>query len=246
MQQQDTDTFLLDHFEGPLDLLWQLIHREEIDIYEVPLHDIMRQYLQKAAASAADSHINAGADFIGWAAALIWYKSRALLPKHEQHETAAEEPEVGDPRFEIIHHLLDYCRFKQAAQLLTEREQQQSAHYVRGGEEIDTPKKHLGINHLSLDDLSVLFQQLLAKVSHKRGTVHEEEWKVSDKIHSLRQLLASEGIVLFTALFTPEKSRDEWIVTFLALLELMKIGEARVGRDSATSEVVIFPTSQGR
>lgn len=246
MQKQDIDTFLFDHFEGPLDLLWHLIHREEIDIYEVPLQHLIHQYVKKAAERSPIDAIDNGADFIGWAAALVWYKSRALLPKHEQQTATVEELETNDPRFEIIHQLIDYCRFKEAAKQLAVREQQQSAYYARGGEEFETPKKHLGINHLSLEDLAGMFQQLLFKAASKRGTVQEEVWKVSDKIASLRRLLAKDQPVLFTSLFTPEKSRDEWIVIFLALLELMKIGDVRVGTDTETLEIVIFSTSQDR
>lgn len=244
MQKHNADSFQFDLFEGPLDLLWHLIHREEIDIYEVPIHSIVHQYVQKASERSTKEAIDVGADFIGWAAILVWYKSRALLPKHEQEVATVNEIETDDPRFEIIHQLLDYCRFKQAAKQLAEREQQQSAYYARGSEEIEIQKKHLGINHLSLEDLAAMFQQLLSKVASKRGTVQEEVWKVSDKILSLRKLLASDQPVLFTTLFTPDKSRDEWIVIFLALLELMKIGDVRVGTDTATQQIVILPTSQ--
>jgi segregation and condensation protein A len=107
------------------------------------------------------------------------------------------------------------------------------------------PKKHLGIQHLSLDDLASLFQQLLSKAEPKRSTVTEEVWKVSDKITDLLSLLKNNKPIVFTSLFTPEKSREEWIVTFLALLELMKMGEACVGTHEATSEIVVFRNQSG-
>lgn len=239
MQTPDTTTFVLEHFEGTLDLLWHLIHRNEIDIYEVPLQQIAHQCWLKLDALTIPTNLEAGADFVGWLAALILYKSKILLPKHEQQQIL-EEVETADPHFEVIHHLLDYCRFKQAAKKLTEREQTQSAFYTRGVESAVESKKHLGVDHLSLDDLANLFQQLLSRTAARKGTVEEETWKVSDKIKSIRQLLIATPSFLFVSLFNSEKSRDELIVTFLALLELMKMGEARVVRDQTTLEILIW------
>lgn len=216
------DIFNLDNFEGPLDLLWQLINRQEIDIYQVPLIEIMKQYLAKH--SSLD--LNQCAEFITLASSFALFKSKSLLPKHEQHDAHNLEEE-GDPHFNIIHQLLDYCRFKQAAKELAQREYQQSAYYPRGVESAEA-KKHLGIAHLSLDDLATLFQQILAKVAPRQGIIQEEEWKVSDKIYALRQWLTVHESLDFYVVFNPSMNRMELIVTFLALLEMMKSGEVRV------------------
>lgn len=220
----NAETFALENFEGPLDLLWHLITRQEIDIYEIPIIEITHQYLSRQKESA--DNLDRGAEFIALAASFIWFKSKALLPKHEQLQEQELEEEL-DPHFDIIHHLVDYCRFKQAAKDLSAIEEQQGAYYLRGIEDQEV-KKNLGIHHLSLDDLATLFQQILAKAVPQKGTIHEEEWKVSDKIQYLREWLAGQQKIDFTMAFNPMMSRMELIVTFLALLEMMKSGEAKV------------------
>lgn len=236
------DTFRLENFEGPLDLLWHLINRQEIDIYEVAIKEITQQYLEKVK-EAAIMEVDQGAEFISLAASLLWYKSKTLLPKHEQ-QTDQNIDEELDPHFDIIHHLIDYCRFKHAAKELTELEMQQGAFYPRGIEGGDV-KKPLGIEHLSLDDLSALFQEILAKAEPRRGTIHEEEWKVSDKIIHLKTLLLSKDQIAFTAVFNPSMSRDELIVTFLALLEMMKSGDAKVIVEQKSKTISIIGTANG-
>jgi segregation and condensation protein A len=236
----NSEIFTLENFEGPLDLLWHLINRQEIDIYQISLTAIIRQYLLKQKEFPL-SELDRGAEFIVLAASLAWLKSKTLLPKHEQQsEQNLEEVEL-DPHFEIIHHLIDYSRFKQAAKDLAAREQQQGAFYARG---IDNPeaKKNLGIEHLSLEDLASLFQQILAKAAPQKGIIKEEEWKVSDKISYLREQLLQEKKLLFADVFTGQMSRIELIVTFLALLELMKLGETKVVNDVEQQTICILAT----
>lgn len=237
MKHAPSDTFTLENFQGPLDLLWHLISKQEIDIYEISIHTITEQYLDKCRLLAAVS-LDRGAEFIAVATALIWLKSKTLLPRQEQLNDTPSFDEENDPRFEIIHQLIDYCRFKQAAKILTEREQSQSSFYHRGAEENEA-KKNLGINHISLDDLASLFQQILAKAVIHKGTIHEEIWRVSDKIKVLQTLLNRQHAIAFTTVFTTDKGRDELITTFLALLELMKAGQARVYYDTAQQQICI-------
>jgi len=240
MNYLTSETFLLDNFEGPLDLLWQLLNRHEIDIYEISIKQITQQFLTRMN-EIQERNLDKSAEFIALAASLLWLKSKTLLPKHEQQEEEILAEEEHDPRFEIIHHLLDYCRFKQAAKELTFREQQQSSFHHRGIEGSEL-KKNLGINHISLDDLATLFQQILSKAKSINGVIHEEIWRVSDKIKALRYLLLEQKTILFENVFNPEKSKEELIVTFLALLELMKAGELRVIIDSERQTICIQAT----
>lgn len=240
MNLTDSLTFSIENFEGPLELLWHLINRQEIDIYEVPLQQITQQFLTKCKEIEA-SDIDNAAEFIALAALLVWQKSKTLLPIHEQPSEPNLEEE--DPRFEIIHHLLDYCRFKQAAKMLSSREEGQAAFYLRGVDTETEAKKKLGIDHLSLDDLATLFREILAKTSSQKGIIQEEVWRVSDKIRSLRYQISHQKNIPFTQLFSSEKSREELIVTFLALLELMKSGEIRVINDRTKNMVCIIATA---
>lgn len=228
-----SETFSLKNFEGPLDLLWHLINRQEIDIYHISLLEITEQYLAKT-----KEDLNEGAEFIALVASLLWFKSKTLLPQHEQEEE--QNQEELDPHFEIIHHLVDYCRFKQAAKELSVREIQQGAFYPRGIENTEVKKK-LGIDHISLEDLAELFQQILAKAAPRKETIQEEEWKVSDKIHYLKTWLKKEKTLEFIDIFNSlTMSRMELIVTFLALLEMMKSGDVKVMKDEKKLTICIL------
>lgn len=224
MKTAELEHFVLDNFEGPIDYLLHLVQQEEIPIHEIILSHLTSQFLARFEEQPLE--IDSGAEFIGTAAFLVWLKSKTLLPQHEQ--AVAGEEEEGDPRFAIIHQLLDYCRFKEAAKSLEEREVHQSAYYARGLESPEA-KKNLGIEHLTLQDLASMFQQILSKAGAK-GSIQEEEWKVSDKIDAIERLLENCLQIPFEQLFTENLSRLELIVTFLALLELMKRGAVRVVR----------------
>lgn len=227
MNQLERDTFSLENFEGPIDFLLYLVQKNEMDIYEVPIQSIMEQYLTKLRASN-EPNVETGAEFIGAASLLMWIKSRMLLPKHEQ----PLDPEMElDPRFEIIHQLIEYNRFKEAAKELSEREQRQNAFFGRGISGPPEVKKPLGIEHLTLQDLALIFQDILSKAENKLGVIDEEVWRVGDKIKWIRSMLNEFEKIGLERLFSTEKSRDELIVTFLAILELMKLGELKIVKD---------------
>lgn len=229
------DHFALDNFEGSLDFLICLIQREEIEIYDVPIQEIIQQFILQL--NKSEESLEKGAEFIGTAAYLVWLKSKTLLPRNEQSEI--EEEIVEDPHFEIIHHLIDYCRFKQAAKELSFRQEKQQACYFRG---IDAPewKKPLGIDHVSLEELSQLFKEMMSKAAQITPQIQEENWRVSDKIRSIRLLLKENSTFPFVDLFSTQQSRPEMIVIFLAILELMKIGELAVGREQSSASLWIF------
>lgn len=236
MKNLENDTFLLNNFEGPLSFLLHLIQKNEIDIYEIDIQKITTQYLQKLE-EILEPDVDNGAEFIGTAASLVCLKSRMLLPKHEQAANA--EDEELDPHFEIIHQLIDYCRFKEAAKELAEREQAQNGFYSRGMDGNLEIKKPLGIEHISLEELANLFNQVMIKASSQKGLIHEETWRVSDKIILIRKQVRQGGLK-FEELFTSQLSKEELIVTFLAVLELMKLGEIRVIKELNLGIVMII------
>lgn len=140
----------------------------------------------------------------------------------------------------MIHHLIDYCRFREAAKELSSREQNQCGVYYRGLDEVPNPGMTLGIEHLSLDDLSAVFEQALEKAASGLGSIDEEEWRVPDKIRDIRRQIKQEERLSIAALLTPGKSRNELIVTFLAMLELIKIGDIAIIRETATDQIWII------
>lgn len=221
MRAETSETFALENFEGPLDFLLHLVQKSEINIYDIPLHEITDQFLSRLKEWAHPS-IDTGAEFIGLTTSLIWLKSKRLLPKHEQEEDSEEE----DLYFDIIHKLVDYCRFKEIAHSLREREENQWGYYPRGAVAPtgDIIQPSLGIEHLSLNDMERLLQKALDKAATRTRVIKEEQWRVSDKIKVIKELLKDTPRVYLERLFTPDHPRVELIVTFLALLELMKEG----------------------
>ena len=230
------ENFTLENFEGPLDFLLHLIQKKEIDIYQVSLKQITDQYLQKLKTDQ-ELDVESGAEVIGQTAFLLWLKSKTLLPKHEQDLHQIEEE--FDPRFEVIHKLLEYCCFKEAAKNLSEREHSENNCYFRGEVETIHPSKPLGVDHLTLEDLALVFQNILNKSAGQSGVITEEEWRVSDKIKLIRQLISHSSEIIFETLFANSMCKNELIVTFLAVLELMKLNEVKASFSPIYNAVIL-------
>jgi segregation and condensation protein A len=233
------DHFALDNFEGSLDFLLCLIQKEEIDIYDIPIQELIQQYIDKLSL-LNDQGLEKGSEFIHIAAYLVWLKSKALLPRHEQ--PSGLEEEIEDPHFEIIHHLIDYCRFKEAAKELSLRQEKQQACYFRG---IEVPewKKPLGLDHVSLEELCQIFKEMTNRAGQAGVKIQEENWRVSDKLRFIRGWLQERISFPLSLLLSPQQSRQEMIVIFLAILELMKSGEIAVCCEQLSSTVLIFNRS---
>lgn len=219
----------LNNFQGPFDLLFQLIQKKELNIAELALAKITDQFLEMYEKQRKMS-LDEGAEALGYSATLLYLKSRNLLPKEEQIEDDKTLEE--DPHFDIIHHLIDYCKFKEAAKLLSLKEEQAKNSFLRGSKTLDEIyNKPLGLEHISLETLAASFQEAIAKASSRKGVIEEEDWKVSDKIKELRRVLILENKIPLTSLFHIEQSKGELIALFLALLELMKLGEIWVVKE---------------
>lgn len=235
---QKNEVFSLQNFEGSLEFLLSLVHRDEIAVQDIVLRELTRQFLDRLH-NREDSQIDTGAEFIGNTAHLLWLKSKSLVPDLAPDEPAPYEEEE-DPNFDIIYKLLDYCRFKDAAKELTKRQEEQSARFFRGVADMPDRKKPAGIDHISLDELAVLFRNMMSRTAVMNPKIEEENWRLSDKIRIIRLLLKEKSEVPIGLLFRPDRSRIEWIVIFLAILELMKNGEAGVGRNTETGEILLF------
>jgi len=217
----------LEVFEGPLDLLLYLIKRDEIDIYDIPIEHITKQYLEYLEAFKV-LDLDIAGEFVVMAANLIYIKSRSLLPVSQQ---PPEEGEEEDPRFELVRQLLEYKKFKEAAAYLAEREAIQSGVYGRVPE-VPEFENERPLAEVSIFDLIAAFQKVLKKVAARREDlreIFEENFTVSDKIEFLLKLTSERPTGLkFTDLFATTSSRSEIVVTFLALLELIRLKQIRV------------------
>ena len=222
----------LEIFEGPLDLLLHLIHKNEVDIFDIPIATITDQYLGYIDLMKA-LNINIAGDFLITASTLTHIKSKMLLPELQEND---EE----DPALEITRPLLEYMRFKNAAEDLSDRElldrdvfSRQTPPYLQDRIKDEGPQ--LDVNLFQLMDAfkRVLDQQLPgAKLE-----VHLEKWSVKDKMEMIITLLKQKGATFFHEIFGEDRTISEFVVTFLALLELAHLGLIKVFQPTLESDI---------
>lgn len=220
----------LDTFEGPLDLLLHLVREREIDIYDIPLAIITEQYLEYISFMESLDLSLAG-EFLEMAATLIRIKVQMLLPK----ETDAGEEEE-DPRQQLVRKLVEYKQFKEVAGALSSKEEERRGHFPRGvdpknyadleEEEVDTAEF---LRDVTLFDLVDGLREVLSRVPERVDlhSVHLEKFTVEAQIDRIRAVLSERGSLPFTEVFGAGASRSQIISTFMALLELMRLGEVK-------------------
>ncbi len=225
----------LEIFEGPLDLLLHLIKKNEVSITDIPIATITEQYLSTLELLES-LNLDVAGEFLVMAATLIHIKSKMLLPPGEED---GEEEEEGDPREELVRRLLEYQRFKEAAEELERREVLLRDVFVRRSEvpeEVET----VGFEGLSLFDLVSALRQVLERLPVEE--VHEvtlEKISMREKMNLLLDHLHRSGKVIFQTLFEGAASRMEVVVTFLAMLELVKIRAIKIWQEERVGPIVI-------
>jgi segregation and condensation protein A len=228
----------LEIFEGPLDLLLHLIKKNEVSITDIPIAAITEQYLATLELMQSLSLDLAG-EFLVMAATLIHIKSRMLLPAGE--DEAQDEEEGGDPREELVRRLLEYQRFKEAAAELEQREILTRDVFVRSGasaEETPVPT----FREASVFELLSALRRVLERLP--QNDAHEvtlEKITVREKMTVVLDALRAGGDVLFETLFNEVKTRMEIVVTFLAMLELVKVRAIRIVQEELGGPIVIQP-----
>jgi segregation and condensation protein A len=233
----------LEIFEGPLDLLLYLIKRDEIDIYDISLERITRQYLEYLQAFK-ELNIEVAGEFVVMAANLIYLKSRSLLPADQQ--PPEEEVDEDDPRWDLIRQLIEYKKFKEAAMQLQTRELEQERIFPRigGGMAPETATLHLG--EVGIFQLINAFQNVIKRLEAREDLqeITGENFTVSDKIERILQTLADGKAIKFSELFARMASRIEIVVTFLALLELIRLKQVRAIQPNEFDEIEIAPVAR--
>ncbi len=234
----------LEIFEGPLDLLLYLIKRDELDIYDISLERITRQYLEYLQAFK-ELNIDVAGEFVVMAANLIYLKSRSLLPVEQQ--PPEEDAEEDDPRWDLIRQLIEYKKFKEAAAQLQVRQLEQERVYVR--EPAGTPEAvfaPLRLGEVGIFQLINAFQNVIKRLDAKEDLqeMFGEHYTVSDKIEWILQRVGDGVPLRFSELFASMASRVEIVVTFLALLELIRLRQVRATQADAFAEIELaaFPS----
>ncbi|MCX6357393.1 MAG: segregation/condensation protein A [Candidatus Aureabacteria bacterium] len=229
----------LDIFEGPLDLLLYLIRREEVDICDIPIGKITDQYLRYIDLMRM-LDLDIAGEFLVMAATLLHIKSRMLLPPDERPVEEQIEGEDDDPRMTLVKQLLEYKRFKEAAGFLSEKElaqQQVFARYVDKTflpEPTDSP-----LTEVSIFDLISAFSEVLKRVTGDPREITEDLYTVTDKIMAIMELLKQGTALKFSELFKDVLIRTEVVVTFLALLELIRLKKVQAHQSATFAEIKI-------
>lgn len=222
-------------FEGPLDLLLHLIKKNEVNITDIPIATITEQYLATLELMETLS-LDVAGEFLVMASTLIHIKSRMLLP------AGAEEPdedEGADPREELVRRLLEYQRYKDAAEQLEQRDVLTRDVFVRAA----TPTEEVGprgFREVSVFELLGALKRVIDRLP--KDTAHEvtlDKITVREKMTLLLEELRQRTSVMFESLFSAVKSRMEVVVTFLAMLELVKVRAIRITQEERAGPIMI-------
>ncbi len=238
--------FKIPEFEGPLDLLLHLIERNKFNIFDIPILEITEQYLDYLN-RMQEENLDIMSEFLVMAATLIRIKAKMLLPEDKEEEI--EE----DPRAELVRRLLEYKMYKYASYELKDMELDAGRVYYK---EASIPKEVLEfkeeidpadvIGDTTLAKLSEIFSQVMRRtvdrvdpIRSKFGTIEKEEVRIEDKMEEIRTNMKGLKGINFRTLLETQATRINVIVTFLAILELMKVGDIVIRQDSLFGDIII-------
>ncbi len=241
----DKLSFRLDVYEGPLDLLMQLISKNKVNIIDIPIASITDQYFE-ALALMKGLDLEISSEFLVMASELLYIKSRMLLPK------VKDDDEQEDPRADLVRRLLAYQRYKSVSQFLKEREFSSRFMYFKLPDNIE-PQFIPYTGAYSLHDLMKAFEDILERSARCappprktfEGIVRREKVSVREKVHTVSEMIRRRGKVRFGELFDKCCGRPEMIATFLALLELVKLHRILVDYDKAENSFVLIHAKSG-
>ena len=238
----------LEVFEGPLDLLLYLIRREELNIYDIPIGRITEQYMAYLDLMRQLTLDIAG-EFIVMAATLMVIKSRMLLPVDRRKAGEDADEDWVDPRLDLVRQLIEYKKFKDAAGRLGEYEALASESFGYGGGRPKFEKTSAdaagALGDVDIFDLLTAFQDVLARAAEiPQGELKGMRWSVPEKMDLIVARTRADGQISFTSLFSETAPRGEVIVTFLALLELLRQHRVIVYQNAAFHEITILPSKE--
>ena len=240
-------TYKLEHFEGPLDLLLHLIEKNKVSIYDIPIVEITNQYLDYVNHMDKED-LNLVSDFLVMAATLIDIKSRMLLPREEE-----EESEEEDPRTELVNRLLEYKKYKYISQELADLEDSAGLHLFKPATvppEVARYEPPVDLDELldglTLARLQTIFHQVMKRKEDKIdrvrssfGTIKKEPISLEERIGSVMDYARKHRTFRFRQILEQGADKLEVVVTFLAILELMKIGKIHLTQEHLFDDMEI-------
>jgi segregation and condensation protein A len=219
-------------FAGPLDLLLYLIRQEQANIFEIPIAKITDEYL-RVIRLMEKLDISVAGDFLVMAATLIEIKSKSLLPKEIIEETEEEE----DPLKDLVNRLLEYEKFKNAAQMLWEKTTVEQSIFPRG--KIETDENNSEIN-VGVFDLLNVFQKILARQKEEIALeIEREEMSLSEMLANLKSRLKASKTFSVTEFFEQMRNKRELVVAFIAVLEIVRTEAVKLLQTDVFGEIIL-------
>lgn len=238
---------VLDTYEGPLDLLLNLIEKSKIDIYDIPINIITEQYLDYIY-GMEEFDLEVTSDFLVMAATLLQIKSKLLLPKVVESD---EEEEEEDPRDELVRRLLAYKKYKEVASELRVYEDLGIRSFIKPQEDLSQfGEEQIEIGPFDVDSLLETLSKMLDKRGLKSevlslGEIRRDEFTIKDCTENILERLVMSKKVRFSQLLNDNSTRNEIVAYFLSLLELMRFGNIFVKQDDAFSDLIIIKNDIG-
>lgn len=226
-------------FEGPLDLLLYLIRRNEVDIYDIPIVQVTDQYIDILGAME-HPNLEVAGEFFVMASTLMYLKSRMLLPKKDQGSNEDREEEGLDPRWELVQQLLEYRKFKEAAEDIQQLILNTHDLIARIGPKEAVEAIERPLKPVDRVDLWNTFNQVLRRLGERitEGEIHAESVTVSDRMEYILLRLRNEERFLFSDLFESTTTLTTIVASFLAVLELTRLGEILISQDRAFADIL--------
>lgn len=232
-------TYKLENFEGPLDLLLTLIQKNKVSIYDIPIVEITAQYLE-AIEKIDEQNLDNTSEFLILASQLLYIKSKMLLPKNEEDE------DEEDPREELVRRLYEYQQYKEASEELRKSEFSTKYMVFREAEKIDFPIPEYDTHH-ELDELLTAFDSILRRHARRAKPekrafsqiVGREKVSVDDMVEKICKRLRKSRKIKFETLFGEGDSKPEMIATFLAVLEMVKLGRLFANYDETKKDFIL-------
>lgn len=226
-------------FEGPLDLLLFLIRKSELDIYDIPIESVTKQYID-ALHAMQQLDLDVAGEFFVMAATLMEIKSRMLLPKGMHAVDLNADEEEIDPRWDLVHQLLQYKKFKEAAAKLGELATLKQDLMDRYVSSLSADAAERPLKSVDRIELWNAFNLVLRRLAEKLvvGEIHDEQVTVSDRMEYLLQRIKTEKSFIFTSLFPGPVTLRMLVATFLAVLELTRLKHLRLQQDEAFADII--------
>jgi len=238
-ESRDALGIKLGQFAGPLDLLLFLIRQEQANIFDIPVAKITDEYL-KYIRLMKSLDIAVAADFLVMAATLIEIKSKMLLPRDPSE---AVDEEFDDPRKELVDRLLEYEKFKSAAQMLYEKTTVEQAVFQRGKIESDDANAEI---NASVFDVITVFQKILARHRDEvKMEIAREEISLSDMIKTLKRRIFEEMEVNILAFFEEMQNKRELVTAFIAVLEIVRTESVKLTQKKTFGEIILKAVTNG-